>query len=141
MIGFPTVISHCNSALKFGLDILTIMLSKGKRPKPLSRRELKKLVDEALAKGAYVGYEECQIETIHARFDHSERELDVNDVLHGLKRNWESSKPDHFEEFFWQWHYIIETEDIEGEPLAVVVAVDSLNRSFEVVTRWSIEKQ
>ena len=112
-----------------------MLSSMGERPKPLTTDELRKLVDDALALGAYT-YREPMIESLHARFDHPERDLDVNDVLHGLKTGWKSSRPDEFHNFHWQWTYAIKTEDIESEPLTIIIAVDSRNRSFEVVTRW-----
>lgn len=115
------------------------MLSqKGKRPKPLGTNDLYKLVTESLARRAYVGYEEGQIETLHAKFDHPERRIDINDVLHGLSRPWEGSAPDEFDEENWQWKYEVHTQDVDGGPLTIVIAVDTSNRSFEVITRWSV---
>lgn len=101
----------------------------GKRPKPLEEKELRKLLSEAISSGGYV-------ETIHARFDHVDRHIDLNDVLHGLQlSNW-TLKAQKFDEEFWSWEYEIETETVEGEQLTAIVAVDPRNRSFEVLTRW-----
>lgn len=109
------------------------MLSKvGQRPKPLPQGELRKLVEDALAADTYVG---C-FETIHARFDHPEREIDINDVLHGLESRWHGVGNPKFDTDYWQFKYPIQTYDVEQEPITVLIAVDALNRSFEVVTRW-----
>ena len=109
------------------------MLSKrGQRPGPLKQDDLRVLVEGALAADLYVG---C-VETIHARFDHQEREIDINDVLHGLEERWHGVGNPEFEKDHWQWKYPVQTFDVEGDPITVLVAVDTLNRSFEVVTRW-----
>lgn len=104
-------------------------IGQGKRPKPLKEKELRKLLHEAIGAGSYN-------ETFHARFDHAERKIDLNDVLYGLDRQW-TLKGAAFDDGFWQWRYEIATEDIEGNPLTVIVAVDPRNRSFEVITRWN----
>jgi hypothetical protein len=112
------------------------MLSKsGKRPDPLNESDLWSIVQEALSLKAYT-FEEGRIETLHAKFDHPERPIDVNDVLHGLRKTWKFTRTEKFDTYFWQWHYAIITEDVEGTPLTVIVAVDSRNRTFEVITRW-----
>jgi hypothetical protein len=118
--------------LYFVLDKLNITSSKGKRPEKLNDKDLRKLILEAIQKGPWIGYSE----SIHARFDHPERHIDINDVLYGLEREWSGVKVVEFNADEWQWKYEIATEDIEGEPLTILIAVDPRNRSFEVVTRW-----
>jgi hypothetical protein len=34
------------------------------------------------------------------------------------------------------WKYRIATESVDGGELTIIIAVDSANRTFEVVTRW-----
>ena len=36
----------------------------------------------------------------------------------------------------WQWKYYIATESVDGDDILIIIAVDTLNRSFEVITRW-----
>jgi hypothetical protein len=106
---------------------------EAKQPKPLRVNELRPLLLQAIDSGLYCGYEE----TIHARFDHVERKIDLNDVLFGLKRaGWTLKGQPEFSTDFWQWKYTIKTQDIEGDPIVIVVAVDTKGRSFEVITRW-----
>ena len=57
------------------------MSSTGFIPKPLSAAELKKLVLEALEKAP----DEHNPETFHALFDHLERGLSTDDVIHALE--------------------------------------------------------
>lgn len=115
------------------LDKLNITSSgPPKRPSPLDAKALRKLVDKALEKGPWVGYSE----TAHATFDHPERHIDINDVLHGLEQPWTKVRPDEFNEGEFQWKYEIVTTDIEGDELTIIIAVDTRNESFEVVTRW-----
>jgi hypothetical protein len=91
---------------------------------------------DAIKAGLYCGYEE----TIHARFDHAERKIDLNDILFGLKRSdWRLKHPPEFSNEFWQWKYTIKTQDVEGDPIVVVIAVDTRGKSFEVITRWRIK--
>jgi hypothetical protein len=47
-------------------------------------------------------------ETFHALFDHPERGLDTND----------------------------DTQSVGGDAITIIVAVDTLRREFEVITRW-----
>lgn len=54
---------------------------QGKQPKPLRVNELRQLLLQAIDSGLYSGYEE----SIHARFDHIDRKIDLNDVLFGFK--------------------------------------------------------
>jgi hypothetical protein len=60
----------------------------------------------------------------------------LDDVIHGLERNWTFDRPPEFNEDEWQWKYRIATESIDGDEIVIVIAVDTANRSFEVVTRW-----
>ena len=76
-------------------------------------------------------------ETFHARFDHLERGIQIDDVIHGIETEWESCRPLRFNRNFWQWNYEIRTETADEEPLTLIVAVDTANRTFEVITRWT----
>ena len=105
------------------------MTSSGKRPKPLSSGEVRKLILEALKNESYV-------ESSHARFDHPERMISIQDVLHGLERTWISCKADEFNEDEWQWKYRIITTDLDDTGLIIIVALDPKNVRFEVVTRF-----
>lgn len=108
------------------------MSTKGYRPPCLSEADLKALILEALAKSPGPR----NLETYHARFDHLERGLDIDDVIWGLKRPWSYKRPPEFNEDEWQWKYVIATKTIDGDDLAIVIAVDTKNKSFEVITRW-----
>lgn len=117
------------------LDKLNITLSsEGKRPDPLTAAELRKIVLEAIEKGHYVGYSESG----HARFDNVERIIDINDVLHGLQKQWKLKRTE-FNPKEWQWKYTIQTVDVEGEVIGLAIAVDPRNVSFEVLSRWRKE--
>lgn len=108
------------------------MSTKGYRPPYLSESDLKALVLEALA-GAP---SQERLETYHARFDHLERGLSIDDVIHGLERAWTYERTPEFNEAEWQWKYRILTQTIDGDRLLILIAVDTANRSFEVVTKW-----
>jgi hypothetical protein len=108
------------------------MSIRGFRPPHLDELALKALVLEALELSPAPG----RLETYHARFDHLERGLSVDDVIHGLERDWKFDRPPEFNWDQWQWKYRIATESIDGDAIVIVIAVDSASRSFEVITRW-----
>jgi hypothetical protein len=112
-------------------ELLDNMSTAGYIPPQLGEAELRKLLLEALDSAPDVNPE-----TYHARFDHLERGLSVDDVIHGLERPWLFERAPKFNRREWQWKYRIATESIEGESIVIVVAVDTGNRSFEVITRW-----
>ena len=102
------------------------------RPPSLSEAELRKLLLEALEHAP----DQQNLETYHARFDHLERGISIDDVIFGLEKDWTYERPPEFNETAWQWKYRILTETVDGETLTIIVAVDTANRSFEVITRW-----
>ena len=107
------------------------MSTEGYIPPYLSEEDLRLLVLDALENGP-----EGSNDTFHARFGHLERNLSQDDVIYGLERLWNFDKPPVFNKDEWQWKYCIATESIDGDPLVIIIAVDTSNRSFEVVTRW-----
>ena len=104
----------------------------GYRPPCLREAELRKLVLEAMAGGPGPG----NLETYHARFGHLERGISIDDVIHGLEAPWTYERVPEFNEDQWQWKYRISTETIDGDALTIIIAVDTNDRSFEVLTRW-----
>jgi hypothetical protein len=107
------------------------MSTVGYIPPCLSEEELRSLVLDALENAP-----SDSNETFHARFDHLERNLSQDDVIHGLERPWNFDRAPVFNQQEWQWKYYIATESIDGHALLIIIAVDTSNRSFEVVTRW-----
>jgi len=101
-------------------------------PPPLDEAGLRALVLAALENGPEFG----SPETFHARFGHIERGLSLDDVIHGLDRAWRFERPPEFNRDAWQWKYRLATESIDGETMVIVIAADTVNRSFEVITRW-----
>jgi hypothetical protein len=107
------------------------MSSEGFIPEPLRADELKKLVLEALEKAP----DDHNPETFHALFDHLERGLSTDDVIHALEGNWIVAKHV-FNRNEWQYKYEIDGHSIDGEPITIIIAVDTLQREFTVITRW-----
>ena len=108
------------------------MSTEGYIPPHLDEAALKAVLLQALVSAPSSG----TMETLHARFDHLERGLSVDDVIHGLEREWNFDRKPVFNQDEWQWKYYIATESIDGDGIVIVIAVDTANRSFEVVTRW-----
>lgn len=111
------------------LDIMSI---NEYRPPSLSESELRKLLLEALERAPG----QQNLETYHARFHHLERGLSIDDVIFGIEHAWTYDRPPEFNETEWQWKYRILTETVDGDALTIIIAVDTANRSFEVITRW-----
>jgi len=107
------------------------MSSEGYIPPAKSTDELKKLVLEAIQKTP----EYRNPETFHALYDHLERGLSTDDVIHALEQDWDIARA-RFNKDEWQWKYEIDSESIDGGQITIIIAVDSLNREFTVVTRW-----
>lgn len=104
--------------------------SVGRVSDSLSEADLKRLVVEAIAKGA-------SEETYHALYGHTERNIQTDDVLYALRASWKKFKVQQpFNKNNWQWKYRILSDDVDGRELLIIIAVDTANREFEVVTRW-----
>jgi|SRR3954470_16326239 hypothetical protein len=109
------------------------MTSQGTRPKPLSAVEVQKLVLEAIC---HESYSESHVTSWHARFDHPERMISIQDVLYGLEHKWRSCRPEKFNQAEWQWKYRIKTTNLDDERLTIIIALDPRHQRFEVVTRF-----
>lgn len=105
---------------------------KGVIPKALTKEQLKKLVVDAINATTY----HDTLETYHALYDNRERGIDNEDVIHGLERDWEFERDPLFNPESWQWKYYVATETIDGDPITVVIAIDSWRKEFRTVTRW-----
>jgi hypothetical protein len=108
------------------------MTSQGKKPKSLEEAGVRKVVLAALSNAGYY----IESFSLHTRFDHPERHLSIDDIINGLKINWRGCKVDEFNDDEWQWKYLVKTNDIEGFPLVIVVALDTNNNRFTVVTSF-----
>lgn len=110
------------------------MSSEGYVPEPLSRNELRKLVLDAIQ-------DDPNPETYHALYDHPERGITTDDVIHALEGEWTIARRA-FNRNEWQWKYEIDAFTIDDEPKAItiVIAVDTVRREFVVVTRWKTDE-
>jgi hypothetical protein len=104
----------------------------GHQPKALNEKGVRKVVSEALSNDGYY----IESFSFHARFDHPERHLSIDDVLFGLRKQWRGCKVDRFNDDEWQWSYLIKTHDIEGLELIVSIGLDPKNVRFTVITAF-----
>lgn len=65
-----------------------------------------------------------------------ERGITLDDVIHALEGPWMIDRAPEFNKQEWQWKYRIATETIDGDPIVIVIAVDTANKTFDVLTRW-----
>jgi hypothetical protein len=104
----------------------------GTKPPSLTEQQLRKLVLEAIDEAVNIDH----LETFHALFGHVDRGLQTNDVIHGLEYTWKFDRPPFFNTDFWQWKYYLDTESVGGDPILIIIGVDTLRKEFEVITRW-----
>jgi len=91
---------------------------------------MRSLIRTAIAKGYYK-------ESFHGEHDHPERNLSIDDVLHGLQQsNWELACPPDYDEDHRNWEYLIRTVDIDGDELHIKLAAYPAHKRFEIITRW-----
>ncbi len=107
------------------------MSSEGRIPKPLSAEELRRIVFDAIQNNPDL----IHTETFHALFDHLERGLSSDDIIHALEGEWQIARHK-FNKDEWQYKYEIDGESIDGDQITIIIAVDTLRREFTVVTRW-----
>ena len=83
-----------------------------------------------MAKGLYR-------ESFHARYEHPERKLTTDDVVHGLERkDWSVVRQPNWDDAHKNWEYLIKTKDVEGDELRLKIAVFPEEGRFTVITRW-----
>lgn len=95
--------------------------------------QLKELVNDALSPNGYF------TESFHAARDHSERNVSVDDVIHGLKFDGWTLKSSEFDDTHGRWKYKIKTEDVEGDELVIVFNCWRKERGkpcIKIITRW-----
>lgn len=104
---------------------------KEKRPpSPLTEAALRHLIRVVTTKG-YVR------ETPHAENDHPERNLSMEDVLHGLERtDWVLASKPNYDADHDNWEYLLKTVDVEGEELHIKLAAYPAEKRVEIITRW-----
>jgi hypothetical protein len=104
------------------------MSSEGYVPEPLSPTELKKLVLDAVQ-------DNPNPETYHALYHHPERGITTDDVIHALEGEWTIARRS-FNRDEWQWKYELDGFTVDEEPITIIIAVNTADKDFTVVTRW-----
>jgi hypothetical protein len=88
------------------------MSTSGYIPPQLSEADLRRILLDALNDAP----DGKNHETFHARFDHLERGITTDDVIHGIEFAWKYERAPVFNHEEWQWKYSLATETIEGDP-------------------------
>lgn len=96
---------------------------------PLDDDKLRAFLKGAIEDGDYT-------ESFHSEREHPEREVSIDDLLHGLQQRWHHFQAASFDARRDEWRYYLKTTDIEGETLHVIIAVSLRNRRFKVITKW-----
>ena len=98
-------------------------------PKPLSPDALRRLIEFALAEGYFR-------ESFHASDEHPERNISLEDVTEGLKRDDWVIETTEYDPKHKNWKYLIKTKDIEGDELHILIAADPKRTRIKEITRW-----
>jgi hypothetical protein len=97
--------------------------SRDERPSPLNENALRQFIRAAIEKGYYS-------ESLH----HPERNISVDDVLHGVERSdWNLVNVEWRGSFY---SYEICTVDIEGDELTIIVWAYPDQKRIELRTAW-----
>jgi hypothetical protein len=75
-------------------------------------------------------------ESLHAAKQRCLRNISQDDYLHGLERDWILRGQPEYDEDRNNWKYAIQTTDVEGARLDIILAVSLRNRSLTVITVW-----
>jgi hypothetical protein len=103
---------------------------KLERPAPLGENALRQHIRTALEKGYYR-------ETPHAEKDHPERNLSVDDVIHGLeRRDWTLERAPNYDDKHQGWEYLIKTVDLEGDEMHIKLCAYPTDKRIVIITRW-----
>ena len=98
------------------------------RPKPLDEAGLRAAIQRALERGYFR-------ESFHAAFEHPERSITTDDVIHGLERDgWSLARTPDWDAKHRNWEYLIRTQDVEGDELHIKIAF--FEGGLQVITRW-----
>ena len=105
-------------------------LAQSERPDPLSIGALRQHIRLALDKGYFQ-------EKNHAENDHPERNLSIDDVIHGLERkDWILEREPNYDEEHRGWEYLIKTVDIDGDELHIKLCAHPADKRIDIITRW-----
>jgi hypothetical protein len=97
---------------------------------PLTERALRDLIRVTLEKGYYT-------ESLHRANDHPERNISLDDIIHGLERDgWKFRKTPDWDDEHASYEYLIRTVDIEGEELTIKLAAYPREKRIKVITAW-----
>jgi hypothetical protein len=103
---------------------------KSHRPLPLNQNALRQHVRVAIERGYYA-------ESFPAESERPERNLSIDDVIHGLeRRDWTLEGQPNYDEGHEAWEYLIRTVDVEGTELHIKIAATPSNKRIEIITRW-----
>lgn len=100
------------------------------RKPALTEKALRELIARALRKGYFR-------ESFHAEHEHPEREISLDDVIHGLEsKDWTLVRTPDFDEKHGTWEYLVKTKNLEGDELHIKIAAFPAENRVEVITRW-----
>lgn len=106
-------------------------MTLGYIPRSLSSDALRDLGWQALSPDAE------HPQTVHALFAPLPPGLSADDVIHVLEEEFTVARRS-FSYDEWRYRYEVDGPSVDGEPITIVLEVDTLRREFIVAARWRI---
>lgn len=103
--------------------------ASSRRPSPLLEADLRTAVSRVILYGTYR-------ETHHSAEDRSYRNVSDDDIQFMLRGPWKLSGKPEWDEVHRNWKYKLSGQDIEGDDLVLVVAVNEEEQMITVITKY-----
>lgn len=62
--------------------------------------------------------------------------MTTDDTIHAIEGSWTYGRKPEWNKDEWQWKYRLNGKSVDSDDITVIVAVDTANRLFDIVTRW-----
>jgi len=110
-------------------SIIDVSASSGSRPQPLAGEALRQAVTRIVLYGTFR-------ESAHSAFERSYRNVSHDDMLHMLEGTWTLAKKPSWDEKHYNWKYELVGQDIEGDELTLVVALNTEEQMITIITKY-----
>jgi hypothetical protein len=110
-------------------SIIDVNASFGSRLASLSESDLRTAVSRIILYGTYR-------ETRHSAEDRSYRNVSDDDIQFMLRGPWTLKGPPEWDEMHRNWKYKLSGQDIEGDELVLLLAVNEEEQMITVITKY-----
>jgi hypothetical protein len=108
---------------------IDVSASSSSRPPGLAEEDLRPAVTRIVLYGTFR-------ESAHSANDRSYRNVSHDDMLHMLEGAWTLAAPPEWDERHHNWKYKLAGQDIEGDELVLVVALNVEEQMISIITKY-----